>query len=211
SKAKIVFIAEAGKQETTFALDGRISHLKSREISQRHPKQLKTAPFKTNGFRRAVPDDFTSLDLPEDRFVWIFFTRFAGCIDTIVKGCDLAIAAFGALCGKAGIVSGLNTKAINKTIAETICYVEMIRIDAVAIAFDNFDITARSHAACLLIVSYLIGNQPVAVIFNTHGTLSSDQILITIINQLIRLQKHTRVWVALIVSGKRILRQSCRR
>ncbi len=87
----------------------------------------------------------------------------------------------------------------------------MIRVNLVTVTFDNLNIPGRSHAAGLLIVRNLVCNEAIAVILNANFTLSGNNVHIAIIDELIRLQKHTRIWIALVIGPESILRLNLRR
>ncbi len=87
----------------------------------------------------------------------------------------------------------------------------MIGVNLVAVAFDNFDIPGGGHATGLLIICHLIRNEAITVILDTNFTLSGNNVHIAIIDKLIRLQKHTRIGITLVISSKSILRLNLRR
>ncbi|MCY1381230.1 hypothetical protein D9M69_691130 [compost metagenome] len=87
----------------------------------------------------------------------------------------------------------------------------MIGVNLVAVAFDNLHIPGRGHAAGLLVVGNLVRNEAIAVILNANFTLSGNNVHITIIDKLIRLQKHTSIRIALVICPQSILRLNLRR
>ena len=210
AEAEIVLVGKTRKQEAALALHCRVCHLECREIGKWHTKELEAAMFKTNRLRRAVPDDLARLDLPENRLVRILRAGFAGRIDAIVERRDFAVAAFSAFGGKAGVVRRLDTKAVHEAVAETVGDIHMFGVDLVAVAFDDFNITRRGHTPRLLVIGYLVGDEMVAVILDTHFALSRDGIDVAIIDELVCLQKHARIRIALIIGCESVLCR-CRR
>lgn len=199
AETQIVLIGETREKKAALAFDRRVGHLESRQIGKRHAKQLKTAPLETNGFRCTVPDDLARLDLPQNGLVWILGAGFAGGIGAIVECGDFTVAAFGALSDKPRIIRRLDAQAVHKAIAETVGHIDMVGIDPVAVALHDFDIAGRGHAAGLLVIGNLVGDQPVAVIFNANLTLRGNGVHIAIIDEFICLKQHAGVWIALVI------------